>query len=193
MDNRTLPFPTGFDPHSQRQVGLFLAQLDDQLSLLREKVKNLTVAQLEWQPQPGVNTVGMLLAHIAIAEFFWIAVAVKEIPPEPDGDNMMKAQIGIHFDDDGLPLKPDATHPLTIKGKTAADYLEMIDRTRRIVHSELKNWRDGELDSTYLRGKRQVSRSWTLYHVLEHFSGHYGQILMLKHLMRAAGVLAEET
>ncbi len=27
---------------------------------------------------------------------------------------------------------------------------------------------------------------WVLYHMLEHFSGHYGQILLLRHLYRDA-------
>jgi hypothetical protein len=57
----------------------------------------------------------------------------------------------------------------------------------------LRRWKDTELDSTYTRRRgdqeRKISRSWTLYHVLEHFAAHFGQILLIMHLMRDAGKL----
>jgi hypothetical protein len=30
-----------------------------------------------------------------------------------------------------------------------------------------------------------VTLRWTLYHMLEHLAGHYGQILLLRHQYRA--------
>jgi len=33
-----------------------------------------------------------------------------------------------------------------------------------------------ELADTYALRDRIISREWTVYHVLEHFSAHYGQI-----------------
>ena len=30
--------------------------------------------------------------------------------------------------------------------------------------------------------KRILNGRWIYYHVLEHFAGHYGQILLLKHM-----------
>lgn len=192
MEIRALPQVPGYDPQSQRIVALFAAQFDDQLKLLRDSVKDLTVSQLEWQPRAGVNTVGMLLAHLAVVEVFWITVATKEIPLEPDGDDLTLKTIGIRMDDDGLPLKPDGKHPQTLAGKSAADYLAMIDRARASVHAVLRTWPDSQLEATFARDKRSITRSWTLYHVLEHFAGHYGQILLLKHLMRDAGVLSRD-
>ena len=93
---QSLSVPTGY--HSQ-EVALFVGMLDDQLRLLTEDTRGLTVEQLAWQPAPGMNTIGMLLAHIAIVEVFWT--------------------------------------------------------------------------------------SWTLYHLFEHFSGHYNQILLLEHAHKA--------
>ncbi|MBU0983808.1 MAG: hypothetical protein KKA42_08060, partial [candidate division Zixibacteria bacterium] len=55
---------------------------------------------------------------------------------------------------------------------------------------EMKKWKDKDLDELYQLGKKtQASKTATVYHVLEHFCGHAGQILMLKHMMRDAGVL----
>jgi uncharacterized damage-inducible protein DinB len=76
-----------------------------------------------------------------------------------------------------------------LKGWTLTDYLRALDAARAATHEVLRGWRDADLLSTYeLRG-RTHSYEWTLYHVLEHFAGHYGQILLLEHLMRDAGLL----
>jgi hypothetical protein len=93
------------------------------------------------------------------------------------------------MDDDGLPLAADGVHPGTLGGKVLGDYLRMLDAARSASHQELRHWRDADLATTYRRRDRLISREWTLYHVLEHFCGHHGQILLLKHLMRDAGLL----
>jgi uncharacterized damage-inducible protein DinB len=189
MKDVRLKIPAGYNNSSQRIVALFAAQLDDQLRRLKETVAELGTAHLEWQPHPGVNTVGMLLAHIAVAEVYWINVAPAGIPLEPDGDNLILKTIGIRMDDDGLPLKPDGRPPAPLVGKSLTDYLNMLDKMRTASHATLRTWQDTDLDRGYPLRDITVTRSWTLYHVLEHFATHYGQILMLKHLMRDAGVL----
>ena len=189
MKERKLPIPEGYDGSSQRIIALFAAQLDDQLRWLKEAVAELNTTHLEWQPHPGFNTVGTLLAHIAVVEVYWINVAPAGIPLEPDGDNLILKTIGIRMDDDGLPMKPDSRHPATLSGRSLADYLNMLDKMRPATHATLHGWRDSELEQGYPLRDMTVTRSWTLYHVLEHFASHFGQILLLKHLMRDAGVL----
>lgn len=193
MTERKLTFPEGYDPVAQRQIGSFAAQLDDQLTLLQKAVAGLETRHLEWQPHPGVNTIGMLLAHLAVVETFWFNVAPLEMPLEPQGDDLILATIGIRMDDDGLPLAADGRHPATLAGKDLADYLQMLEKARRAIHATLRRWYDSELSVMYQRGDRQISREWTLYHVLEHFAAHFGQILLVKHLMRDAGVLPPVT
>ncbi|MBK7092300.1 MAG: DinB family protein [bacterium] len=193
MTKRELKYPSGYDAKSQSTISLFAAQLDDQLLLLKESVAKLTVPQLEWQPQRGMNTIGMLLAHLAVVEVFWINVASKEIPSEPDGDEIELKIIGIRMDDDGLPIPPDGLHPATLSGKSVEEYFTMLDKARAAIHEEMQTWRDSELEGTFTRKRGdkeiQITRSWTLYHLVEHFAGHFGQILLLKHMMRSAGVL----
>ena len=189
MKDIRLAAPEGYDLSSQRIVALFAAQLDDQLLWLRKAVAELDIPHLEWQPHTGVNTVGMLLAHIAVVEVYWINVAPAGIPLEPDGDNLILKTIGIRMDDDGLPLRPDARHPTTLTGKSLGDYLEMLDRMRLATHATMRTWRDVDLEEGYKIRDDTLTLSWTLYHVLEHFVAHFGQILLLKHLMCDAGVL----
>lgn len=177
----------GFDPRTQRIVGLFVAQLDDQLVRLKKDITGLSVKQLQWQGRPGQNTIGMLLAHLALVEIFWFKVAPNNLQWKPDGQLMMKKICGV--EDDGLPIAKNDLHPSILKGFSLGQYVTMLGKARRAVRSELKKWRDKDLNKLYVIGKSKISYSWTLYHVLEHFSGHYGQILLLKHQMRDAGVL----
>ncbi len=187
MKKREMTIARGYDPKTQSRVGLFAAMLDDQLKRLKAEVKDLTVEQLEWQQRPGMNTIGMLLAHLSLVEVWWIRVAPAGIPWEPEGKKIIQKTCGI--EDDGLPLGPDGVHPSYLKGFTLEQYFAVLAKGRRVVHASMKKWRDKDLDKLYTGGKSQLSYVWTLYHVLEHFSGHYGQILLVKHLMRDAGVL----
>lgn len=195
MAVRDLKIPRGYDQKKQKQVALFAAQLDDQLSLLSKSVESLSVKQLEWQQNRGMNTIGMLLAHLAIVDLWWAVIAPKGMQPEPEGDVINMKVIGIRMDDDGLPMPKNGKHPRTLAGKTAKQYLEMLAKARRAVHKELRTWNDSKLPSRFIRrrGKKQIqiTHTWVLYHLLEHFAGHYGQILLIKHLMRDAGLLKQ--
>ncbi|MDH3890683.1 MAG: DinB family protein [candidate division Zixibacteria bacterium] len=182
-----IKLPRGYDPKTQTKVGLFAAQLDDQLKRLKNNVKGLTIKQLEWQQKPGMNTIGMLLAHLALVEVWWIRIAPKGIPWQPDGKKLIQKACG--FEDDGLPMPPSGRHSKYLKGYSLERYLKILAKVRRSIHREMKVWRDRDLDKLYALGSRRISRMWTLYHVLEHFAAHFGQVLMLKHLMRDAGVL----
>jgi hypothetical protein len=187
MAKREIKIPRGYNPKTQAKVGLFAAQLDRQLNWLKQEVKGLTVKQLEWQLRPGMNTIGMLLAHLALVEVWWINVAPTGMPWEPDGKKLIGKVCG--FDDDGMPMPPKGKHAEILKGYSLEKYLAVMAKARRSIHKEMKTWRDRDLDKFYTLNKKQFSRTWTLYHVLEHFASHFGQILLLKHMMRDAGVL----
>ncbi|MEP0827732.1 MAG: DinB family protein [bacterium] len=187
-----LEFPSGYDQKTQAIVGLFAAQFDDMLRRLKKVVEELEVRHLEWQPAPGMNTVGMLLAHLALTEVWWINIAAREIPSRPDGQKILDELFGIPNFDDGLPLTAEGNHPEVLTGLTLSDYLRYLDIARQKVHSELRGWEDSQLHDSFKLREEKVSREWTLYHVLEHFASHYGQVQLLKHLMRNAGVLEKK-
>lgn len=188
MKKWELKISRGFDPRTQKQVSLFTAQLEDQFKDLKDNIKGLTTKQLEWQLNPGMNTIGMLLAHLAVAEVFWVNVAANEIPFKPEGDALIKKILGIS--DDGIPLPADGVHPSYLKGWILDQYIKVLDKGRRSIRRDLRKWRDRDLPKFYQIGKKtQATRMSMIHHVLEHFCGHYGQILLLKHMMRDAGVL----
>jgi uncharacterized damage-inducible protein DinB len=193
MNVRKLEISRGYDSLNQRTIGMLAAQLDDQLRALKRVVDGITVEQLEWQAQPGMNTVGMLLAHIAVAETFWMAVAPLEMPQKPEGDEVILKTIGIRGDDDGLPLPEDGVHPATLASKSLDNYFQMLDSARAATHATLKGWSDEDLDKLYQLEDYQFSHSWTVYHIFEHLVGHLGQVRLLKRLMQEAGVMQKPT
>jgi uncharacterized damage-inducible protein DinB len=192
MNEARLKIPDGYNPETQRTVGIFAAQLDDLLARLKRAVAGLTVEQLEWQLHAGMNTIGMLLAHNAVVETFWLMVAPKGLPVEPDGNERIKEIIGIRGNEDGLPLPPEGTHPESLSGKTLDEYLAMLDTARTVVHGELRTWTDDGLDTFFNVEDYRISRAWVLYHVLEHLAAHVGQVLILMHIMRDRGVLSSK-
>ena len=108
-----------------REAGSFLAQLDDQLRLLRERTRDLTPEDLMWQPAPGMNTIGMLLAHLAIVEVWWTKLVIEN---EANGD--VRGVLGIGEDDDGMPLGENAPAFPLLNGKDLVFYDDLLERGR---------------------------------------------------------------
>jgi hypothetical protein len=184
-----LKIPEGYDTNTQKLVGTFAAQLDDQLADLKRSLGTTTVAELEWQLDTGRNSIGMLLAHNAVVEAFWISVAASGITPGPQGDRRIKEITGIGGEDDGIPLSADAAHPEALKGYTLDDYLRMLDSARTASHTVMRGWADTGLDDTYSIEGHVFTKRWTVYHVLEHCIGHYGQIRLLKRIIKDRGLV----
>lgn len=72
MSKVTLLVPDGYDRGISPIVSTTAAQLDALLATLIRRVGEATTEQLEWQLRPGTNTVGMLLAHLAVVEVYWV-------------------------------------------------------------------------------------------------------------------------
>lgn len=171
-----------------REAGSFLAQLDDQLDRLRESTRGLTPEDLMWQPEPGMNTIGMLLAHLAVVEVWWTAIVVEG---KGDGaDAVIREVLGIGPDDDGMPLAENAPAFPLLNGKDLAFYDDLLDKARAYFKRIVKERPDEDMERTFQRPRpdgtiRERNVRWYYYHVLEHFAGHFGQILLLRHLRHA--------
>jgi uncharacterized damage-inducible protein DinB len=194
MRENKLPVPSGYDGATQATVATLAAGLDDQLRRLREQVDGLSVEQLEWQAHPGRNTIGMLLTHLAAVEVGWIVISAAGKSWKTEGIAYFRELLGV--EDDGIPLPKDGTHPEPLRGFSLERYDQMLTAARARIHEELQGWSDASLDEAFqLEGRKgpvQFSRRWTLYHVLEHFAAHLGQISLIKHAMRDHGILSTE-
>ena len=170
-------------------VGLFLWQLDDLSRNLTEDTRGMTPEELEWQPGPGMNTIGMLLAHIALVEAAWIGAAAR-------GLEFAKVDVvPIRWPDSGIPLAPDAAPPVALGGKDLAFYDDLLARAHAFTREVLAPLSEADLDQRRVRIRRDGTQvdynvGWALYHALEHMAGHYGQVNLLRHQFRAARIAA---
>ena len=183
-----LEIPTEY---RSKEVGSFLAQMDDQTRRLTENTRDVTPEELAWQPKPGMNTIGMLLAHNAIVEVFWTLIVLKR-----DEKPMAEPILGINMDDDGMPIPEEGTPPANLAGKNIAFYDDLLRKARVFLKESAKDVPDSDLEREVTRTRpdgtqRIINVRWYFYHILEHFSGHYGQVLLLRHLYKAAHVPAK--
>lgn len=170
------------DGYASEYVARIAWQMDQQRGLVLEAVRGLTATELEWQPAPGMNTIGMLLAHLAYAENHMVAVGI-----EGHETSDPKREVGISEADEGMPLKEGDPPSPALAGKDLSFYEDALARARAYTHAALKRLKDDDLKRVIVRGggRREFDVGWMLYHLLEHEAGHRGQIQVLRHLMRA--------
>jgi len=178
MIERLMAMPDGYDPNSQAVVGLMAAGLDDQSRRLGETVAGLEVEHLEWQERPGRSTIGMLMAHLAASEIGYFYIACAGLSHQ-EGATVVRAHLGIDWD--GVLA---GNHAASLKGRDLNGYLDLLARARRATHELLKTWDDASLGRTLGGAGMTISYRWVLYHVLEHFASHFGQICSVLHCMR---------
>lgn len=166
------------------EAATFLAQFDDLSRRLWEDLADITPAELAWQPKPGMNTIGMLLAHNAIVEVFWIQRATSGFHPDA-----MRRVLGLGMDDDGMPLPPGGAPPRALKGWDLEDHRALGAKARAFAKRHARWFTAADLErevraATRDGRQRRFNVRWILYHLLEHFAGHYGQVLLLRHQYR---------
>ena len=179
-----LETPPGF---RSATVARFLWQLDEQRRALIEDSRGLTPADLGWQPAPGMNTIGMLLAHIAYAENH-----LTQIGLQGKATSDTRAVIGIGEEEEGLPLGPGAPPSPALARRDLAWFDGLLERARTYTRTVALTLTDEDLAREVRRPRpdgtqRVFNVGWVLYHMLEHEAGHRGQINLLRHLMRSHG------
>jgi uncharacterized damage-inducible protein DinB len=186
--NRTrliTPLPEFTSP----EASLYIAQLDDLSRRLREDIAHVTPQQLEWQPAPGMNTAGMLLAHIAIAEVYWASILTRR-------PFTCEQVLGIGADDDGMPCPEGGAPPPGLAGKPLAYFFDLLLKAREYTRQQLGTLTTDDLIRPFEQKRRDgvttLNGHWILYHMVEHMGGHYAQINLLLHL-QSAGVVRAAT
>jgi uncharacterized damage-inducible protein DinB len=164
-------------------AGRFLWQLDDQSRRLTEDTRGATADELAWQPAPGVNTIGMLLAHVAAVEVRWTNLGVLERARDEGWPLPIAAR------DIGVPLAAGGAPPAALAGRELPFFDDLLARARTFTKQALAPLGDADLERRFHAAwsaelEVEGNLGWTLYHLLEHEAGHYGQINLLRHLYR---------
>lgn len=150
-------------------VGLWLAVLDDARDRMLYALKSVQEADLDRTPSVGINTIGMILYHVALTDLNWVY------------DNLLKepypADIGALF-----------PHPLTdaddnlypVQGWGMQDYLDRMAAARIKVHQVFKAMSLETFRALVLReesyGTYEMTPESILRHLAQHESEHRGEI-----------------
>jgi uncharacterized damage-inducible protein DinB len=168
-----------------REVGRILAQLDGQTRTLVRITADLSPADLAWQPAPGMNTIGMLIAHMAHAEAHLTQIGLLGEPAGHAHD-----VTGVHERDLGMPLASGASPPAALAGRDAAWFHAMLAAVRAHTQRAAAPLTDDDLSRIVERpprpdGVRRVfDLAWVLHHIAEHTAGHVAQVALLRRLRR---------
>jgi uncharacterized damage-inducible protein DinB len=174
--------PEGFA--SSRAAFLFWG-MEQQRRRLIEQVRDLTSDELGWQHAPGMNSIGMLLAHIAFAEAHLVQVGLLA-----EAKGHAEDVVGITEEDEGLPLPEDGAPSPALAGRPIEFFLDMLARARAQSRDVARRLSDEDLASLVTRPPREdgtireFDRQWVLFHILEHEAGHIAQVNLMRHLYR---------
>ena len=165
------------------EVALLLAALDDQSRRLIGHTRDLAPAELAWQPAPGMNTIGMLLAHIAVAE-----THLGQIGLLGEERGHVHDVLGIGVEAEGMPLPRGGGPSPALSGREHGLFADLLERARAHTRAAATGLDDADLEREVTRtrpdGTKRVSNvRWILYHLLEHEAGHRAQLGLLRHLM----------
>jgi uncharacterized damage-inducible protein DinB len=162
-------------------VATCVAGVDEIRARLLDAVRPLTPSDLAWQPRPGANTIGMLLAHVAVAETHLAQVGLLG-----ERDGHVHDVIGITMEDEGLPLAPDGPPSPALTGRDVAFFADLLARAGAHTRTAAAGIADSALDADIVRPPRPdgthriFTRRWVLFHMIEHAAGHLGQLQVLR-------------
>ena len=132
-----------------------------------EKLRNclapLTDAQLLLQPAPRMWPLGQIVQHIISVRAGWFSGTLQ------DDDELMSAYMLWGQQD-----SPD---------RSAAELAQGLADTWAFIEGRLQRWTPADCAQTFpdeWDGQiHQVSRSWVIYHVLEHDLHHGGEVSLI--------------
>ena len=138
---------------------------------LRDAIVPLTDEQLRLQPAPGMWPLGQILQHIVSVRAGWFSGTLQ------DEDEAMAAYM-----EWGQRDSP---------ARSAAELARGLDDTWAFIESRLRRWTPEDRAMTFpdeWNGEvYDVSRSWVIYHVLEHDLHHGGEVSLLLGMNKLPG------
>ena len=168
-----------------KEAASFVAQLDWLSEARFAGMRGISVAELQWQPRPGANTIGMLFVHCAIHEVGWMLIAKGRL-----ADERFTEVLGLDRDATGIPLPPRGRATARLRGRSLAWYRRVHEKARRFVTRTAKTLTPADLSRVIEASPRRdgvrvpVNARWILFHLVKHEAGHLGQMLMLRHEYR---------
>ena len=128
---------------------------------LKETVKELPQAALDWVPGPGMNSLCVLIVHATGAERYWIGDVACQDPSDRNRAAEFKA-----------------------RGLEAANLAERLDQSLVYVRGMVEKLKLDNLKQmrTSTRDDRNFTADWALAHALEHTALHLGHAQVTRQL-----------
>ena len=139
----------------------FLNNLNELHSDIENGVDGLTPAALDWAPQPGMNSIGVMTFHLTGAERFLIGEVIA-------GDNSNR----------------DRDAEFKVQGMELNALLMRLADNRAYISGVLEGLTLADLEARRMfRHQREVTVAWVLGHALKHTATHTGQIQLTRELL----------
>ncbi len=124
---------------------------------IRKTLQDLPEEAMDWVPNEGMNSLGVLVTHIAGSERFLVGDIVMQEPSNRNREAEFQEQ-----------------------GKSKAQLLQRLQNSETYIHGAFEKLSLDDLDKTrtHPRHGNQVSVAWALLHCLEHLGLHVGHIEM---------------
>jgi uncharacterized damage-inducible protein DinB len=129
---------------------------------LRTTVESLTDEQIWWRPNEASNSIGNLILHLNGNVHQWLVASFQRLD-----------------DTRNRPAEFAQREPIP-----AAVLLERLGSTIRRASEVLSRLTAADLLATFQIQGHTVSGLYAVYHVVEHFGMHYGQVLYVTKLLR---------
>ena len=138
---------------------------------LRDAIAPLTDEQLRLQPAPGMWPLGQILQHIVSVRAGWFSGTLQD-----DNEAMTAYMEWGQYDS---------------PARSAAELARGLDETWAFIESRLRRWTEDDRAVTFPDEWEgvvsHVSRSWVIYHVLEHDLHHGGEVSLILGMNRLPG------
>lgn len=133
---------------------------------IRAAVQALPPDRLWWRPNEQANSVGNLLLHLSGNVRQWVVSGI--------GGQVDVRRRNMEFAARG--------------GANAADMLAMLDATLGEADEVVRALTPSELSQRRLIQGRETTVFEALYHVVEHFAGHTGQIILMAKMLSPGAI-----
>lgn len=143
----------------------YLERLKSLHADIRNLVAELPPDALDWTPRSGVNSIAVLISHIAGSERYWIGERAGNRAIERDRDS-----------------------EFLTRGANAASLLALLQESELLAEQVLAEMTPVELSTPKgtLRNGFAYNTAWALWHALEHAALHVGHIEMMREWWREA-------
>ena len=144
----------------QRFFEDYINNLQELHSDIEKALEGLTPVALDWTPQPGMNSIGVMVYHLTGAERYLIGEVIAGDKSNRDRDAEFK-----------------------VKGMDAESLVMRLTGNRAYIAGVLAELTLTDLEKIRMfRNQREVTVGWVLGHALKHTATHMGQIQLTREM-----------